>query len=121
VEPDDETAYRENVFTQYVLEFLEETGVVTNSQTVFLETRISRGIGRINGYAVSDEENSIDLFATLYQDADAPVTVGRAEIRQAGDQAARFLEVASMVLLAASKLLPSRQPWLLESPPSVAT
>jgi hypothetical protein len=88
---DNEAAYRENAFTQYVLEFLEETGVVTNSQSVFLETRISRGTARINGYAISDEEDSLDLFATLYEDADVPLTVGRPEIRQAIEQAMRFL------------------------------
>ena len=57
---------------------------------VFFEGKSGRGNAKINGYAFDDEEGRLDLFTTIYNDTDKPVTVGRTEIRQAVEQALRF-------------------------------
>lgn len=86
--------FKENVFTAWAGEYLEEAGIVSGIACVFHEGRLGPGIVRINGYALDDEERRLDLIATLYRDARQPVTVPSADISRAAGQAARLFKAS---------------------------
>ncbi|MCB1885712.1 MAG: AIPR family protein [Geminicoccaceae bacterium] len=86
--------FRENVFTAWVAEYLEEAGITAGVSCVFHESRAGQGLARINGYALDEEERRLDLLATLFQDATTPVTVPTADMARAAGQAARFFGAA---------------------------
>lgn len=91
----DETGdFKENVFTGWVGEYFEEAGIASGITCVFYEGRVGPGIVHINGYALDEEERRLDLLATLFRDAAAPVTVPSAEISRAAGQAARLFKAA---------------------------
>jgi hypothetical protein len=61
-----------STFTELILEYLSDTGIVENPSLAAFEGRIGRGIGRVNGYAIGEEEDSLDLFVTVFLDAKEP-------------------------------------------------
>ena len=47
--------FKENVFTELVLEFFEESGITANSQVAYHDGRWGWGTVKVNGYAISDD------------------------------------------------------------------
>jgi hypothetical protein len=87
--------FKENVFTELVLEFFEESGITVNSRVAYHDGRWGRGSVKVNGCAISDDGDILDLFTTLFLDAEEPATLSRADVARAAEQAARFF-VASL-------------------------
>ena len=90
--------FRENVFTEYVMELLSgEVGIVENPDAIHYQGEIGRGQAKINGYALADddqEQDSIDLFVTIYRGFDEPTKVPNRDLEDAAKQAARFFTAA---------------------------
>jgi hypothetical protein len=86
--------FKENVFTDIVLEYLADLGVVENAERVFFEGKAGRGAGRVNGFAVSEDLDAIDLFASVFLNASQPTRVPAEEIRKAVEQAVRYFDAA---------------------------
>ena len=86
--------FKENVFTDIVLEYLAELGVVENAECVFFEGKAGRGAGKVNGYAVSEELDAIDLFVSVFLNAAQPTRVPAEDIRRAVEQAVRYFDAA---------------------------
>ena len=90
--------FRENVFTEYVMELLSgEIGIVESPVAVHYQGEIGRGQARINGYALADDEEEqdvIDLFVTLYRSFTEPTKVPNKELEDAAKQALRFFQGA---------------------------
>ena len=86
--------FRENVFTEYVMELLsEEIGIVEGPVAAHYQGEIGRGQARINGYALGDEEQEqdvIDLFVVVYRGFVEPTKVLNRELEDAAKQAVRF-------------------------------
>ncbi len=87
--------FQENVFTELMLEYLsDQIGIVENATTTYFEGQVDRGRARINGYAIPDDEDSLDLFISLYLGASAPTKVAADEVRKAIEQAVRYFRGA---------------------------
>jgi hypothetical protein len=87
--------FKENAFTELVVEFFEESGITANSELAYHEGRWGRGIVKVDGYAISDDGDVLDLFTTIYLDAEEPTTLSKPDVAKAAEQAARFF-VASL-------------------------
>src|SRR5918994_27172 len=72
--------FKENVFTELVLEFFEESGITVNSQVAYHDGRWGRGTVKVNGYAISDDGDVLDLFTTLFLDAEEPATLPKTDV-----------------------------------------
>lgn len=111
-------AFREVVFTQLVLEMLEEQGVVEESKVLHYEGKPLKRLVRVSGYslATTDGEDDLcrlDLFATVFLDSQDLPTVALPTAREALDKAKRFLE--EMLSGAFAHLDPSSEAYGLGS------
>lgn len=88
---DESTDFKENVFTDLVLEHLAEVGATENPNTCHFYKRLGRATGKVNGYSVSDDETTVDLFVSIYMDAQDTRTVPRDDIARAATRAVSFL------------------------------
>lgn len=86
--------FSENAFVDIVAEHLAEIGMLENPVVCFHEGRVGQGIVRLNGYAVADDGERVDLLIALYGGGGEPRTVGSTDIARAGAQAARALTSA---------------------------
>jgi hypothetical protein len=81
-------------FTELVMEYLSENGVIENASTARFNGKIGRGVGRIDGYALNDEEDTLDLFVTIFLDSAEPAKLPSDDIRKAIEQAVRYGDAA---------------------------
>ena len=86
--------FKENVFTEIVLEHLADLGVVESAECVFFEGRAGRGSGKVNGYAISEDLGAIDLFVSVFLNAEEPTRVPAEDVRKAVEQAVRYFDAA---------------------------
>jgi hypothetical protein len=86
--------FRENAFAGWVLEFFEEAGVTSGGDVSHFEGRVGRSVGKVNGYAIGDDEDTLALVVAIHNDTEEAVTVAPTDISRAAGQAARFLEGA---------------------------
>ena len=80
---------QEQTFTRFCLELLSEAGETENYDVAFLE----KGLGtknqlKINGYAIADNYETVDLFISLYDGSEEPITIYKDDV----DTAAKRLE-----------------------------
>jgi len=84
----------EDAFCELVLEYLSDAAIVENASVAKFEGHIGRGIGRVSAYGVGDDEDTLDLFVTVFLDAGEPTKLPPDEIRKATEQAVRYGENA---------------------------
>lgn len=83
--------YEVEEFTRIVLERLADEGVLENPIPLLQEGRFGRGRYAISGYALSDEEDRLTLFATHHTGVVPPARVSLSDVSQASEHASRFL------------------------------
>ncbi|MBF0426048.1 MAG: AIPR family protein [Magnetococcales bacterium] len=86
--------FKETSFTELVLEHLEEYGVTETPHVAYFEGRVGKAIARVNGYAVNEEEDTLDLFSTVFMNAGEPARIPPDELRKAAEQPVRFFDGA---------------------------
>src|SRR6187399_2024745 len=60
--------FKENAFTELMLEMLADPiGVTENALAAYFEGPVERGRGKVNGYALNDDEDVLDLFVTVFR------------------------------------------------------
>lgn len=72
---------QEQTFTRMCLELLSEAGETENSDVAFYE----RDLGtpnqqKINGYAIADNYETVDLFVSIYEGTDESVTIQKRDV-----------------------------------------
>src|SRR4051812_48222657 len=90
VQPD----FKENVLTRLIVEQIEDQGISENAEVCHCEARKAKGLGKVNGYSISDDGDEIGLFTTILTDSDPPATVAGQDVREAAERAVRFLQYA---------------------------
>lgn len=83
--------YESAEFTRIVLERLADEAVFENPIVLMQEGSFGRGRYEISGYSISDEEDRLTLFTTLYVGVLPPASVTAGSLKQAAELAARFL------------------------------
>ncbi len=81
----------DDFLTNVMLEYLEEAGEVTDPVICPF-----RGYGlQMNGYAISDDFNSLDIFVSIYSDSESPRSVAQTEVDAAIKRAISLYHKAS--------------------------
>jgi hypothetical protein len=83
--------YSESMFTEVVMEHMAGVGMTFEPQLCQFERRIGNAVVRLSGYAISEENDQIDLFVSLYKNTDELVELSDQDTKQAAEQCLRFL------------------------------
>lgn len=92
----EEDVSREEAFSRYAIARLEEAGDVENARECrdVKEDKLGRPLHRLNGYALSEAADTLDLFVTIFSGGGALASFGKSELASACSQARRFLKNA---------------------------
>jgi AIPR protein len=83
----DEGSFREEAFTQLMIDYLIEAGEIEDGHVCYHN---ARGI-KINGYNIQEDEGRLDLFISIYTQNGTPTTVRKDAVDSAFNQLLKFL------------------------------
>lgn len=95
-ESDDEGDSREQLFTRIAVDMLADAGETENISIAYDEKDLGKkGQHKINGYAVSDNYETVDLFISIYKTSETVETISKAEIDKAVSLVTNFFRKAT--------------------------
>ena len=89
------TEFRENGFTEVVLDVLQDLGHVVDPEICYLEHRFGRYAARLNAWTYDEDEARLDLVSTVYNDLTGNTSVPAGELSQVARRALRVFLSAS--------------------------
>lgn len=101
----DGALFEELVFAGIVMDHMAEIGMTFEPVECHYEGKVANANLRLGGYALSDDNDQLDLFVSLYQGVDEPTSIPDSETRVAVEQCLRFLS-----LCAQGKMAPKLDP-----------
>jgi hypothetical protein len=101
----DGALYEELVFCGIVMDHLSEIGMTFDPVECHFEGKVGQANLRLSGYSLSEENDQLDLFVSLYANVDVPTPVPDSETKTAVEQCLRFLS-----LCAEGKMAPKLDP-----------
>ncbi|KQQ44737.1 abortive phage infection protein [Rhizobium sp. Leaf311] len=81
----------EAAFTDVVMQHMAECGMTFDPRVLHIERTVSNSKLKLNGYAVSDDADQVDLFVTLYDGVDIVQPIADADVVRAAEQCLKFL------------------------------
>ena len=99
------TPYAEIAFSDIVMQHMSDIGMTFEPVACRYRGKVGNAILRLNGYAMSEELDQLDLFVSLYEGVDEPTPVADADTKTAVEQCLRFL-----ALCAEGKMAPRLDP-----------
>ncbi|ESZ05779.1 AIPR family protein [Mesorhizobium sp. L48C026A00] len=81
----------EAAFTDVVMQHMAECGMTFDPRVLHIERKVGAATLKLNGYAVSDEADQVDLFVTLYSGTDTVQPISDSEVVKAAEQCLKFL------------------------------
>lgn len=93
---DEEGGSQEQIFSQIVLELIQESGDTEDARICFdrKEDTLGRTMHKINGYALYENYETLDLFITIYKGSNEIETVTKQEAESALNQLEKFFRNA---------------------------
>ena len=86
--------YKEDAFTQLFLNYLTENYIADDAEICYLHRRTGLGIVKVNAYNIDEESERIDLFVSLFIDAEKATAIPKPSVREALDQVAKFIKLS---------------------------
>ena len=96
----DGALYEELVYANIVMDHMAEIGMTFEPVQCHFEGKVGNAILRLSGYALSDDNDQLDLFVSLYQGVDEPTRIPDVETKTAVEQCFRFLSLCAQGTLA---------------------
>lgn len=95
-ESDNEGDSREQLFTRIAVDLLADAGETENTSIAYDEKDLGKkGQHKINGYAVSDNYETVDLFISIYKTSETVETITKVEIEKAVSLITNFFRKAT--------------------------
>jgi hypothetical protein len=93
---EEEGGVQEQIFTQIAIDLLADAGETENARICFdrKEDKLGRTMHKLNGYALSENYETLDLFVTVFKGVDEPFTLTRQEAESSINQVERFFRNA---------------------------
>ena len=86
--------FSQEIFTELILERLEEAGHLVGTFPLFQQGRVRNAIYRIDGYSFDEERSRLELFTTIYREDLPPTRLPQAEVTRAFERAIRFVSAS---------------------------
>lgn len=93
--------YPESVFAEVVMEHMSDIGMTFDPAVCHYTAKVGNATLRLSGYAVSDEQDQLDLFVSLYAGAAEIRHIPDSETKKAAEHCLRFLARSADGTLAA--------------------
>ena len=90
-ESDGTYPYPESVFAEVVMAHMADVGMTFEPNVCHYAARVGNANLRLSGYAISEDADQIDLFASLYEGVDEITPVSDTETKTAAEQCLRFV------------------------------
>lgn len=87
--------FTENAFVETVAEHLAEIGMIDNPVVCFHQGRLGAGGIKLNGYAMPDDGERIDLLVAIFDGGVETGTIQTADVSRIAGQAARALQAVA--------------------------
>ena len=87
--------YPEDVFSDKVMAHMAEIGMTFEPALCRVTCKVGNANLRLSGYALSDDQDQLDLFVSLYDGVDVPTPVPDSETKTAVEQCIRFLALCA--------------------------
>lgn len=87
--------YPELVFSEIVMSHMEDVGMTYEPQICHYDSKVGNASIRLSGYSVSEDGDRLDLFVTVYRNAEEPQSVPDSETKQAAEHCFRFLKLSA--------------------------
>lgn len=97
--------YEELVFSGIVMDHMSDIGMTFDPVECHFEGKVGNANLRLSGYSLSEENDQLDLFVSLYANVNVPTPVPDSETKTAVEQCLRFLS-----LCAEGKMAPKLDP-----------
>jgi len=98
----DDQPHEELVFSDIVMKQLADAGMTYNDPVVsHYKGRVGNANLRLSGYSISEDEDQLDLFVSLYEGVDGIVYISDTDTKTAVDQCLRFLTLCANGTMAA--------------------
>jgi len=94
VEGDPGVDFKENVFTQLLIEELGDAGAIDGADICHYAARTGSGHVKVNAYAVDEEDSRVDLFTTIYRHESVPPALNATDVKHAFERALRLFHQA---------------------------
>jgi len=94
--------FHETVFSEIVMQHMADVGMTFDPEPCHFQAKVGNANLRLSGFAISDDADQIDLFVSLYSEAEELFTVPDSETKTAAEQCLRFLAKCADGKLAAS-------------------
>lgn len=93
---EEEGAVQEQIFTQLAIDLLAEAGETENARICFdrKEDSLGRTMHKLNGYALSENYETLDLFISVFKGVDSSFTLTKQETESSINQVERFFKNA---------------------------
>lgn len=93
---EEEGGIREQIFTELALGLLVDAGETENYRVCYDEKldKLGRVSHKVNGYALSENYETLDLYVTIFKNTDTIITTTKAEVETAITRVTRFLKNA---------------------------
>jgi hypothetical protein len=92
---DDESGvFKENIFTQHMIDYLSELGVINGAELCHFEKRTTKGNIKTNAYEYDEDTGAANLFIAIFNGGNGLASIAKAEINNAFDQCARLFDQA---------------------------
>lgn len=87
---------QEQIFTQIAIDLLADAGETENARICFdrKEDKLGRTMHKLNGYALSENYETLDLFITVFKGVDEPFTLTKQDAESSINQVERFFRNA---------------------------
>lgn len=87
--------YPEDVFSDKVMAHMAEIGMTFEPALCRVTCKVGNANLRLSGYALSDDQDQLDLFVSLYDGVDVPTPVPDSDTKTAVEQCIRFLALCA--------------------------
>lgn len=93
---EEEGGVQEQIFTQIAIDLLADAGETENARICFdrKEDKLGRTMHKLNGYALSENYETLDLFVTVFKGVDELFTLTKQEAESSINQVERFFRNA---------------------------
>lgn len=93
--PEESFPYPENIFAEQVMNHMAGIGMTFDPVPCYFDEKIGNAKVKLNGYAVSDDGDQLDLFVCIYADNKEITSITDADTKNATEQCIRFLTLCA--------------------------